>query len=42
MDMNIRGAFRTAVAANTQIYALVISDRVLNFQSDGSKMNVAF
>ena len=42
MDMNIKGAFRTAVPAGTQIYALVISDRVLNFQSDGSKMNVAF
>ena len=42
MDMNLRATFRSAVAANTQAYSLVISDRIINFQSDGSKMNVTF
>ena len=40
MDMNLRATFRTAVPASTQAYALVISDRILTFKSDGSKMNV--
>ena len=42
MDMNLRATFKVAVPANTQAYALVISDRILTFQSDGSKMNVTF
>ena len=42
MDMNLRATFKDAVAAGTQAYALVISDRILTFQSDGSKMNVTF
>ena len=29
-------------AANTRAYALVISDRMLKFKSDGSKMSVLF
>ena len=40
MDMNLRATFRAAVTAGTQAYALVISDRILTFKSDGSKMNV--
>ena len=40
MDMNLKANFREAVKANTQAFTLVISDRILNFQSDGSKMNV--
>lgn len=40
MDMTLKGKFRTAVEANTQAFALIISDRILTFQSDGSKMNV--
>ena len=42
MDMNLRATFKKTVKANTQAYALVISDRILTFQSDGSKMNVTF
>ena len=42
MDMNLRATFKAAVAENTQAYALVISDRVLTFKSDGSKMNVVY
>ena len=42
MDMNLRATFKEAVPAKTQAYALVISDRILTFQSDGSKMNVTF
>ena len=42
MDMNLRATFKVAVPAKTQAYALVISDRILTFQSDGSKMNVVF
>ena len=40
MDLNLRATFKAAVAAGTQAYAVVISDRILNFQSDGSKMSV--
>ena len=42
MDMNLRATFKKTVTANTQVYGLVISDRILTFQSDGSKMNVTF
>ena len=34
--------FSVAVPANTQAYALVISDRMLKFKSDGSKMSDLF
>ena len=42
MDMNLRAVFHTAVPDKTQAYALVISDRILSFQSDGTKMNVTY
>ena len=42
MDMNLRAVFHTAVPDKTQAYALVISDRILTFQSDGTKMNVTY
>ena len=38
----VRMEFRANVPANTQAYALVISDRMLKFKSDGSKMSVLF
>ena len=38
----VRMGFSVAVPANTQAYALVISDRMLKFKSDGSKMSVLF
>ena len=40
MDMNLRATFSETVPENTQVYALVISDRILKFQSDGRKLNV--
>ena len=42
MDMTLRAVFQTAVPEKTQAYALVISDRILSFHSDGSKMTVAY
>ena len=32
--------FNANVAANTQAYAVIISDRLINFQSDGNKFSV--
>ena len=32
--------FSANVAANTQAYAVIISDRLINFQSDGNKFSV--
>ena len=40
VDLAVRMEFSVNVPANTQAYALVISDRMLNFKSDGSKMSV--
>ena len=31
-----------AIPANTQVYAVIISDRLINFQSDGNKFSVVF
>ena len=43
VDLTVRMEFSIAVPANTQVaYALVISDRMLKFKSDGSKMSVLF
>ena len=39
-DLTVRMEFSVAVPANTQAYTLVISDRMLKFKSDGSKMSV--
>ena len=39
-DITIKAQFVANVPANTEAYALVISDRILKFQSDGSKMAV--
>ena len=39
-DIQVKAQFNANVPANTQAFALVISDRVLSFQSDGSKMSV--
>ena len=39
-DLTVKMEFTVNVPANTQSFALVISDRLLKFQSDGSKMNV--
>ena len=42
VDLTERMEFSVNVPANTQAYALVISDRMLKFKSDGSKMSVLF
>ena len=42
VDLTVRMEFGADVPANTQAYALVISDRMLNVKSGGSKMSVLF
>ena len=42
VDIQIRAEFERNVPANTEAFALVISDRILQFESDGQKMNVVF
>jgi len=37
--VRIRAVFSEAVSAGTQAYAAFISDKLLTFQSDGSKMS---
>ena len=37
VDLTVRMEFGVAVPANTQAYALVISDRMLKFKSDGNE-----
>ena len=41
-DNQIKMHFSANVPANTQAYALTISDRLINFQSDGNKMSVVY
>ena len=42
VDLTVKMEFSENVPGNTQAYALVISDRMLKFKSDGSKMGVVF
>ena len=42
VDVQIRAIFNEAVPAGTQDYAVVVSDKLLTFQSDGSKMSVVY
>ena len=42
VDVQIKAIFNEAVPAGTQAYAVVISDKLLTFQSDGSKMSVVY
>src|SRR5688572_10298434 len=42
VDIQIKVIFNAAVAANTQAFAVLISDRLLKFQSDGQKMSVVY
>ena len=39
-DIQIKARFNENVPANTEAFALVISDRIVSFQSDGNKMSV--
>lgn len=42
VDIQIKATFNTAVPAGTEAFAVVISDKLLNFQSDGAKMSVVY
>ena len=39
-DIQIKTHFSANVPANTQAYAVIISDRLINFQSDGNNFSV--
>ena len=41
-DIQIKVVFNEAPGNGTQIYAVIISDRLINFQSDGNKFSVVF
>ena len=41
-DIQIKMHFNANVPANTIAYAVIISDRLINFQSDGNKFSVVF
>ena len=41
-DIQIKMHFGANPPANTQAYAVIISDRLINFQSDGNKFSVVF
>ena len=41
-DIQIKMHFSQGMPANTQAYAVIISDRLINFQSDGNKFSVEF
>ena len=42
VDIQIKANFTENVPANTRAFALVISDKMLSFQSDGNKMFVGY
>jgi len=42
VDVQIRAIFNEAVPAGTQAYTVVISDKLLDLQLDGSKMSVVY
>ena len=41
-DIQIKMHFSLGIPLNTQAYAVIISDRLINFQSDGNKFSVVF
>ena len=41
-DIQIKAFFDNNVNAATEAYAVIISDRLINFQSDGNKFSVVF
>ena len=41
-DIQVKMHFNAGIQANTQAYAIIISDRLINFQSDGNKFSVVF
>ena len=42
VDIQIKANFTESVPANARAFALVISDNMLSFQSDGNKMSVIY
>lgn len=42
VDVQIKATFNTAIPAGTQAFAVVISDKMLELKSDGSKMSVVY
>ena len=42
VDIQIKANFIENVSENTRAFALVISDKMLSFQSDGNKMSVIY
>ena len=42
VDIQIKATFNTAVPAGTEAFAVVISDKMLKLQSDGSRMSVVY
>ena len=41
-DIQVKVTFEGNPGAGTEGYAVIISDRLINFQSDGNKMSVVF
>ena len=41
-DIQVKMDFNEGIPANTQVYGVIISDRLINFQSDGNKFSVVF
>ena len=41
-DIQVKMSFRGDVPNNVQVYGVIISDRLINFQSDGNKFSVVF
>lgn len=42
IDVKIKAEFGTNIPDNTYAYALILSDRVINLQSDGNKMSMIY
>jgi len=42
VDIQNKATFSNAVPAGTQAYAVVLSDKLLTFQSDGNKIYVVY
>ena len=41
-DIQVKIFFSEGIPANTQVYGVIISDRLINFQSDGNKFSVVY
>ena len=41
-DIQVKMFFSDGIPVNTQVYGVIISDRLINFQSDGNKFSVVY